>query len=261
MCQRDNTVVLLHVTFLPNPVQKLLPDNPSPYYGPLNSSWLLLHYTNPIKLCLVRDNPIHINCIHLFYIHCMSRHVYSSTCVWAQRPLSCKRPPAVYAHVINVQTCVTRPRTVIYWLSAPAITDSANIYMPRFLWSLQPTIAGTNPNLRAIVRSNFRDVVWWPTNNNFMSSKVVNHVIAATRPLHWFLFRLPHHVVKVTSSVFQPAMSKKRTILSLDQRIEVLRRLDEAYHVERLLPGQCGKTQMARIEANTTLGSTPTAYS
>ena len=45
----------------------------------------------------------------------------------------------------------------------------------------------------------------------------------------------------------QPAMFKNRSILSLDQRIEVLCRLGEAHHVERLLPSQCGKTQMARM--------------
>ena len=61
-------------------------------------------------------------------------------------------------------------------------------------------------------------------------------------------FVLRHHVVKVTSSVFQPAMSTKRMILSLDQRIEVLCLLGEAHHVERLLPSQCGKThEMARM--------------
>ena len=41
-------------------------------------------------------------------------------------------------------------------------------------------------------------------------------------------------------------MAKNRTILSFDQRIEVLCHLGEAHHVERLLPSQCGKTQMAR---------------
>ena len=45
----------------------------------------------------------------------------------------------------------------------------------------------------------------------------------------------------------QAAMSKNRTILSLDQRIEVLRRVGEEHHVEGLLPSQCGKTQMARM--------------
>ena len=48
----------------------------------------------------------------------------------------------------------------------------------------------------------------------------------------------------------QPAKLKNRTILSVDQRIEALCRLGEA-HLERLLQSQCGKTQMARIEANT----------
>ena len=48
-------------------------------------------------------------------------------------------------------------------------------------------------------------------------------------------FVLRHHVVKVTYSVFQPAMSKKGTIfsLSLDQRIEMLRRLYETHRVEQ----------------------------
>ena len=42
-------------------------------------------------------------------------------------------------------------------------------------------------------------------------------------------FVLRHNVVKVTSSVFQPAMSKKRTILSLNQQIGMLRRLGEEH--------------------------------
>ena len=50
-----------------------------------------------------------------------------------------ERPPAVYGHIVNVPTHfnvklplisghlpITRTRTVIYWLSAPAITDNAN---------------------------------------------------------------------------------------------------------------------------------------
>ena len=32
----------------------------------------------------------------------------------------------------------------------------------------------------------------------------------------------------------------------------MLRHLDEAHRVERLLPSQCGKTQIARIEADST---------
>ena len=42
----------------------------------------------------------------------------------------------------------------------------------------------------------------------------------------------------------------KRTILSLDQQIEMLRHLDEAYRVEHLLPSQRCETQMARVEAD-----------
>ena len=77
------------------------------------------------------------------------------------------------------------------------------------------------------------------------SSRVMNHVIAATQPLHWL--RLLYITSEKSRILFvQPAMSKNRTILSFDQRIEVLCHLGEAHHVERLLPSQCGKTQMAR---------------
>ena len=80
------------------------------------------------------------------------------------------------------------------------------------------------------------------------SSRVMNHVIAANQLLHWS--RLLYDITSEKSRILfvQPAMSKNRTtILSFDQRIEVLRRLGEAHHVERLLPSQCGNTQMARI--------------
>ena len=54
----------------------------------------------------------------------------------------------------------------------------------------------------------------------------------------------------------QPAMLKNRTLLSLDQRIEVLCRLGEAHHVERLQPRQCGKTEMARMISKQTRKAT-----
>ena len=61
-------------------------------------------------------------------------------------------------------------------------------------------------------------------------------------------FFLQLHVIKVTYSVFQPAMSKKRTILSssLGQRMEILRSLDEgAIHVLRIKgPFKCYVMQM-----------------
>ena len=78
------------------------------------------------------------------------------------------------------------------------------------------------------------------------SSRVINHVIAENQPLHWL--HLLYDITSEKSRILfvQPAMSKNRTILSFDQRIEVLCRLGESHHVERLLPSQCGKTQMTR---------------
>ena len=75
------------------------------------------------------------------------------------------------------------------------------------------------------------------------SSRVMNHVIAANQSLHWL--RLLYDITSEKSRILfvLPAMSKNRTILSFDQRIEVLCRLGEAHHVERLQPSQCGKTQ------------------
>ena len=85
------------------------------------------------------------------------------------------------------------------------------------------------------------------TNEQYVtSSRLMNHVIAANHHLHWL--RLFHDINGKVAYHFafdilfvQSAMLKNRTILSFDQRIEVLRRLGEAHHVERLLPSQCGK--------------------
>ena len=100
--------------------------------------------------------------------------------------------------------------------------------MPRFRWSFQPKIAGAHPNLRLIVRSNFHAIV----------QRAIFYVIETNEPCacgNLVTFVLRHHVVKVRYSVFQPAMSKKGTIFSssLDQRIEMFRRLDETYRVEQ----------------------------
>ena len=123
--------------------------------------------------------------------------------------------------------------------------------MPRFRWSFQPKIACAHPNLRPSVLSNFREHCRLVTNEQYQrdatSSRVMNHVIAANQPLYW-LRNLLYDITSEKSRILfvQPAMSKNRTILSFDQRIEVLCRLGEAHHVERLLSSQCGKTQMAR---------------
>ena len=86
--------------------------------------------------------------------------------------------------------------------------------MPRFRWSFQPKIAVAHPNLRLIVRSNFRAIV----------QRAIFYVVESNEPRE-----------KVTYYVFQPAMSKKGTVFSssLDQRIEMLRRLDETHRVEQ----------------------------
>ena len=73
-----------------------------------------------------------------------------------------------------------------------------------------------------------------------------------------YWLRLFHDITSEKSRILfvQPAMLKNRTILSLDQRIEVLCHLGEAHHVERLLPNQCGKTQMARMLSKQTRKAT-----
>ena len=88
---------------------------------------------------------------------------------------------------------------------------------------------------------------------------MMNHVIAVNQPLHWL--RLFHDITLEKSHILvvQPAMSKNITILSLDQRIEVLRRVGEAHRVEGLLPSQCGKTKMARMISKQT-GKAIVAY-
>ena len=140
--------------------------------------------------------------------------------------LSMSRHISTLNYLRSADTCLIRTRTVIYWLSAPAITDSANKCHGR--WSFQPKIAGAHPNLRLIVRSNVHAIV-----QREIFYVIESNELRACRKLATFVLR--HHVVKVTYSVFQPAMSKKGTIFSssLDQRIEMLRRLDETHRVEQ----------------------------
>ena len=71
---------------------------------------------------------------------------------------------------------------------------------------------------------------------------MMNHVITANQPLHWLRVFYDTTSEKSRLLFFQPVMSKKRTILSLDQRIEVMFRLGETHHVEHLLPSHCVKT-------------------
>ena len=80
---------------------------------------------------------------------------------------------------------------------------------------------------------------------------IYNHMIAANQPLHWLHLFYDTTSEKSRILFFQVAMSKKITILSLDQRIEVLCRMGEAHHVERLLPSQCGKNANGTYDIKT----------
>ena len=98
---------------------------------------------------------------------------------------------------------------------------------------------------------------------NFTSRiRPICHVIETDEPRDCGKPTLHCYVCFMTSTekshilFVQPAMLKNRTILCLDQRIEVLCRLGEAHHVERLLPSQCGKTQMARMLSKQTRKAT-----
>ena len=171
-----------------------------------------------------------------------------------------ERPPAVYGHFVNVPTPFNVKLPVISGHLPNADADShlmvvSTCYngqckqMPRFRWSFQPKIACGHPHLRPSVLSKFpccRLVTNEQYQRDATSSRVMDHVIAAIQPLHWL--RLLYDTTSEKSRILfvQPAMSKNRTILSFYQRIEVQCRLGEAHYVERLLPSQCGKTQMAR---------------
>ena len=85
-----------------------------------------------------------------------------------------ERPPAVYAHVINVPTRFTvklplisghLPNADSHFLVVSTCYNGQSKQIPRFRWSCQPKLDGEQPNLRLIVRPNFSAVVWWPTSN------------------------------------------------------------------------------------------------
>ena len=81
-----------------------------------------------------------------------------------------ERPPAVCGHLINVPTHFNVKLPPISGHLPNADADShlfvvSTCYnghckqMPRFRWSFQPKIAVAHPNLRLIVRSNFRPIL------------------------------------------------------------------------------------------------------
>ena len=125
--------------------------------------------------------------------------------------LSMSRHISKLNYLRSADTCLTRTRTVIYWLSALA----------RF-------------NKKSLARTHTINCDRQFVQMSVLSSgdqRAIFHVIESddpldcgksTPPLVTFVLR-DHVVIKVTYSVFRPAMSKKIMILSLDQRVEVLR--------------------------------------
>ena len=117
-----------------------------------------------------------------------------------------ERPPAVCGHLINVPTHFNVKLPPISGNLPNADADShllvvSTCYngqckqMPRFRWSFQPKIVGAHPNLRLIVRSNFRAIV----------QRAIFYVIESNEPRDCdklVTFVLRHHVLKVTYSVF-----------------------------------------------------------
>ena len=130
--------------------------------------------------------------------------------------LSKSRHISTLNYLRSTDTCLTRTRTVIYWLSVPAITDSAN----------KCQVFGGHLNQKSLAARTltcdrqFVQMSMMPSGDRkqyFISrvnSCLMNHVIVA-RPFGCIRFttsRRKSHVFYV-----KPAMLKKRTILSFDQ--------------------------------------------
>ena len=157
----------------------------------------------------------------------------------------------MYGHIIKVRTHFNVKLPAISGHLPNADADSHLLVvstwyngqckqMPRFRWSFQPEIV---------------------TDEQYVtSSGVINHMIAANQPLHWLRLFYDTTSEKSRLLFFQLAMSKKITILSLDQGIEVLCRMGEAHHIERLLPSQCGKNANGSYDIKTDTGKAIVAY-
>ena len=98
--------------------------------------------------------------------------------------LAMSRHISTLNYLRSAATCLTRTRTVICWLSAPGITDSANkcrVFGGRFNQkSLARTQIATDSSLKLAC---CRLVT---AEQYVTSSRVINHMIAANQPLfHW----------------------------------------------------------------------------
>ena len=140
--------------------------------------------------------------------------------------LPCTATLSMYRHISTLNylrladTCLTR--TVIYWLSVPAITDSANKchvfdghFNPKSLAALTLTCDRQFTQIPMLPSSDRKQYFISRVN-----SCVMNHVIVASSRLVTFVLR--HHVVKVC---VHPAMTKKRTIRCFEQGASCIERL------------------------------------
>ena len=113
--------------------------------------------------------------------------------------LSMSRHISTLNYLRSADTCLTRTWTVIYWLSTPAITDSANNCR------VSVVVSSLNPkSLTARTLScdpQFTQMSMLPSGDHkqcFISKVnacMMNHVIVAVRPFVTFVLR--HHVIKV----------------------------------------------------------------
>ena len=170
-----------------------------------------------------------------------------------------ERPPAVYGHVANVPTHFNVKLPLIsshlpnadadsYLLVVSTCYNGQCKQMPHFGWSFQ-SLAHTQTWDRQ-----FAQISVLSSGGQRAICPVIetDEPCDCDKPTPSLVTFVSRHQRK--SHV--PAMLKNRTILSLDQRIEMLCRLGEAHHVECLLPSQCSKTQMARMISKQTRKAT-----
>ena len=121
--------------------------------------------------------------------------------------LSMSRHISTLNYLRSAATCLTRTRTVICWLSAPGITDSAN----------KCRVFGGRFNQKSLARAVITTDRLVTDEQYVTSSRVINHMIAANQPLHWLRLFYDTTSEKSRLLFFQLAMSKKITILSLNE--------------------------------------------
>ena len=132
-----------------------------------------------------------------------TRYDYSSTClINVPTPFNTELP-AIGGHLSKADSHLLVVRTCYNGQCKQIL---------RFRRSFQPKIAGAHPNLRSTVGSIFSVL---PSGDQFLRDEPHDSGKSTLAPIGYVRFttsRCKSHVF-----CFQPAMSKKRTILSLDQ--------------------------------------------